>query len=113
MPTLVRQQMSPQTLDEVTDKVARYHKMAPRLTTGARGTRACGVEIFHENGVRRVSYFISGRKIERNKVTKSLQWQITANHLATDPEVPGSIFGVAGLERGPLSLVRIIEELLE
>jgi hypothetical protein len=39
---------------------------------------------------------------------------------ATDPEVPGSIPGatrffweVVGLERGPLSLVRIIEELLE
>jgi hypothetical protein len=38
----------------------------------------------------------------------------------TDPEVPGSIPGsatffleVVGLERGPLSLVRIIEELLE
>jgi hypothetical protein len=40
--------------------------------------------------------------------------------LATDPEVPGSIPGansffleVVGLERDPLSLVRIIEELLE
>jgi hypothetical protein len=38
--------------------------------------------------------------------------------LPTDPEVPGSIpyqifSEVVGLERGPLSLVRIIEELLE
>jgi hypothetical protein len=36
--------------------------------------------------------------------------------LATDPEVPGSIqifWEVVGLERGPLNLVRIIEELLE
>jgi hypothetical protein len=40
--------------------------------------------------------------------------------LATNPEVPGSIPGatrcfweVVGLERGPLSLVRIIEGLLE
>jgi hypothetical protein len=39
---------------------------------------------------------------------------------ATDPEVPGSIPGVSrfsemqrGLERGPLSLVRTTEELLE
>jgi hypothetical protein len=40
--------------------------------------------------------------------------------LATDPEFPGSIPGATrfsennvGLERGPFSLVRIIEELLE
>jgi hypothetical protein len=39
--------------------------------------------------------------------------------LATNPEVPGSIPGattfseVVGLERGPLSLARISEELLE
>jgi hypothetical protein len=40
--------------------------------------------------------------------------------MATDTEVSGSILGVnrfsgevVGLERGPLSLVRIIEELLE
>jgi hypothetical protein len=40
--------------------------------------------------------------------------------LATDPEVPGSIPGAArffvkvvGLERGPLNLLRIIEELLK
>jgi hypothetical protein len=41
--------------------------------------------------------------------------------LATDPEVPGSLPGatrfsdweVVGLERGPLSLVRIIEELFQ
>jgi hypothetical protein len=39
--------------------------------------------------------------------------------LATDQEVPGSIHGatrfseVVGLERGPLSLVGITEELLE
>jgi hypothetical protein len=40
--------------------------------------------------------------------------------LSTDPEVPGSIPGsyqifweVGGLERGPLSLVRTNEELLE
>ena len=40
--------------------------------------------------------------------------------LATDTEVPGSIPGatrfflvIVGLERGPLSLVRSIEELLE
>jgi hypothetical protein len=47
----------------------------------------------------------------------SLEW---SEFLATDPEVPGSIpqrfhifWEAAGLERGPLSLVRATEELLE
>jgi hypothetical protein len=50
--------------------------------------------------------------------TVSVIWW--SEFLAADPEVPGSIPGatrffceVVGLERGPLSLVRIIEELLE
>jgi hypothetical protein len=45
---------------------------------------------------------------------------LVAEFLATDPEVSGSIPGtttflleVGGLERGPLSLVRKTEELLE
>jgi hypothetical protein len=50
--------------------------------------------------------------------TASVVWW--PEFLATDPEVPGSIPGatsffleVVGLERGPLSLVRITEELPE
>jgi hypothetical protein len=47
-----------------------------------------------------------------------LLWSRVSEFLATDPEDPGSIpgatrFSVVGLERGPLSLVRITEKLLE
>jgi hypothetical protein len=47
-------------------------------------------------------------------------WSSGQEWVATDPEIPGSIpqhyqilWEVVGLERGPLSLLRIIEELLE
>jgi hypothetical protein len=48
------------------------------------------------------------------------KYEGASEFLATDPEVPGSIPGatrfsekVVGLERGPLSLLRIIEELFQ